>query len=201
MWIVYLIWDVVGDACYVGKTNDMKKRWREHVNAAKRGRHTLLARALAKAMKHNEARFDYSVLSEHISEEEAFAVERFWIEKFELNALRHSGGCGLNMTDGGEGRSGYTMPGSSRTKISNSLKNHPVSSEVRAILRAKQLGTARHFTEEHCTNLKANVHNRRIDDVSLHEIKVERSKGTSTRDLAIRFGVTERTIRRRLKEG
>jgi len=197
-WYVYLVGDIASEYRYIGKTNAVCKRWREHVNASNRGSTGLLARALRKATLTNEYRFVFTVLSEHETEQVAFQTERFWISEFKTNRSRYPDNHGLNMTDGGEGCSGRVVSDATRAKISNSLKGHVVSMATRERLKLVQLGSKREFSTEHRAKLKEVVHNRVMDEnaiVTLHELKMN---GTSNAECAIIFGVSERTIRRTL---
>lgn len=105
-WFVYLIWSVINDKRYVGKTYDCSKRWKKHLASAKSNARTLLARNLYRSKKTNITEFTITQIGEFQTEQEAFEAEMFWIAKFECNRCRFQNGSGLNLTDGGEGISG-----------------------------------------------------------------------------------------------
>lgn len=198
-WFVYLIWDVVSERRYFGKTNDVAKRWREHNNESIRSSNRLLTRALRKAFNENECRFVYSVLSEHQTEQEALKTEQFWIDMFKSNACRYPNVHGLNMTDGGEGCSGRVVSDATRKKTSNSLKGHAVSEQTRKRLREAQLGNTRHFTASHRASLKKAAR-RKLDDEALVLMFELKQNGVANSELAVRFNVSERTIRKKLSK-
>ena len=104
------------------------------------------------------------------------------------------------MTDGGEGCKGHVPSIAQRLKTSMSLKGHCVSQETRQRLRESQLGNKRYFSDIHRAKLKIKVHNRRIDDEIVTKLRHEHKNGVPDAVLAARYGVSERTIRRRRKE-
>jgi group I intron endonuclease len=92
---VYLLQNAKTGAVYVGKANDVEKRWREHVNAALDGRRWPICRAIR---KYGADSFTHFVVEEWPAETEALDAER------ELIAyLRWLGASLYNATDGGEG--------------------------------------------------------------------------------------------------
>jgi len=93
--VVYVITNRVNGKRYVGKTIHQTTRWATHVRAAfTSGSQYAIHRAIR---KHGKENFDFQVVSEHATEEEAFIEETRLIR--ELNTTK----LGYNMNEGGKG--------------------------------------------------------------------------------------------------
>jgi len=85
---------------------------------------------------------DFQILEEFASENDATEAETFWIAAF-----RSYGATLLNMTDGGEGSTGWIATAETRLKMIESSKTRrPVSEKTRQRMSAAQKG--RTFTPE-----------------------------------------------------
>jgi len=88
------------------------------------------------------------ILRDNLSEEEAFAHEKYLIEFYGRKDL--GTGILINMSDGGEGDSGYKHSEERREKMSKAMKGRPKSEEwkarMREIMKGKNVGKVR--TEE-----------------------------------------------------
>lgn len=104
---VYLLRRPDGRPCYVGKGRG--RRWRRH---AKQATNPHLANIYAKAGGELPA----EKLAEGLSESEAFALEMSMIAAIG----REPNGPLVNMTDGGEGPSGFRFSAASRAKMAQS---------------------------------------------------------------------------------
>lgn len=104
MYCIYKATNKIDGKVYVGKTNNLPKRKREHFNDT-RNLH-LFSRALRKYGNDN---FDWEVL-EHSLEtlEEANERERYWIKK-NRSYFRWKNANGYNMTKGGDGGSCWNI--------------------------------------------------------------------------------------------
>ena len=82
------------------------------------------------------------ILRDNLSEEEAFAHEKYLIEFYGRKDL--GTGILINMSDGGEGDSGYKHSEERREKMSKALKGRPKSEEWKArmkeIMKGKNKG-------------------------------------------------------------
>ena len=95
---IYIIENKLNGECYVGKTNDVERRWKKHRSNARSGS-THLSRAMR---KHGIENFEIRVVDEHDDEMYALqTLEPMWIQR-----LRESGVGLYNMTEGGEGTVG-----------------------------------------------------------------------------------------------
>ena len=85
------------------------------------------------------------ILKDNLTEEEAFTHEKFLIEKYGRKDL--GTGILINMSEGGEGDTGYKHSEERRNKISQSTKGRPKSEEwkakMREIMKGKNKGKKR----------------------------------------------------------
>ncbi len=115
---------------YVGKTNNLKVRIRRHIMDAENSRyhvhlwiHSLIARHLKPIVR---------VLQICYSDANALQAEVEWI-----SIMRASGNDLCNLTDGGEGGSGYKPTPEILRRQSQALMGHSVSHEFRLNLSRK----------------------------------------------------------------
>lgn len=131
---VYLITNRVNGRRYVGKTNATALvRWQQHVKNARselRGGCRFLNRAIR---KYGAESFSIETIETCATEGDAFAAERFWIAWYETKSPR-----GYNLTDGGEGRSGYVMPAEIVARVAAQNRGRTASLETRAKMTAAQ---------------------------------------------------------------
>lgn len=103
MWYVYLITNKVNGKRYVGKADDIAKRWLSHVRGSNGD--TLVTRAIR---KYGKEQFEVTMLGAPYEQESAsLEAEVRWIAELRTNVVRHGVDAGYNQTDGGEGSSGY----------------------------------------------------------------------------------------------
>lgn len=104
MFYIYKITNIINNKIYIGKTNDVERRWKEHLKIAKAGekdkRYSYLHASINKYSKEN---FIKTILNVFDSENDAFQAEKSFIKQ--LNAMNRK--IGMNLTEGGEGSSGY----------------------------------------------------------------------------------------------
>ena len=105
--------------CYIGLTNrTIKQRWKEHYYHAKAGDTRRLYNALRKYNMVDT--FQMIVIDTAETEEELCEKE---IAHIEIHNSHYNRGNGYNMTDGGEGISGYEYTEEDRRKNSEVKKN------------------------------------------------------------------------------
>mgnify|MGYP001170144436 CR=1 FL=1 len=121
--IIYLITNKVNGKKYVGKTSrDLDCRWREHQLAAKKEEPDFY---IARSIKHHGAEnFTVKVIEECDSEKALAEAEIAWIAK-----LSTHGPAGYNLTDGGEGLSGWVATEEARRNMSEASKNRAPPTE------------------------------------------------------------------------
>lgn len=130
---VYIISsNITGKICYVGKTNNLKRRWKEHRMAVASVSPCPLYRALR---KYGVEAFKFEPLATYTTEEIALDNEVALIR-----SLRESGVKLYNLTDGGEGLSGFSPSAETRAKLSAIFKGRKFSPETLARMSAGQKG-------------------------------------------------------------
>ena len=148
---VYKITNNNNGKYYIGKTNDLEKRWYNHVYCALVNKeNTYFYNAIR---KYGAANFTIEQIEECKTEEIVLEREIFWIN--ELHANKRN--IGYNMTDGGDGMSGFIHSEESKQKqrekmlgrkhspehnkkISESNKGKIVSQEVKDKISKANLG-------------------------------------------------------------
>jgi group I intron endonuclease len=107
MFYVYSITNKINGKIYIGKATDLQSRWAAHLATAKRPtyeKHYLIHRAIA---KYGEDNFSFTEIESLNSEQESLDREMFWIAQYKSNVCRYGSNYGYNLTDGGDGSSGY----------------------------------------------------------------------------------------------
>lgn len=112
---VYRITNTINHKVYIGKSVDPKSRFATHKYTAgsnsKSYKQLLLHKSIKKYGKEN---FSMEILGEYDSEELSFEYEKYFISTHKSNIINF----GYNMTDGGEGASGWIMPEKTKLKLS-----------------------------------------------------------------------------------
>ncbi len=147
IYLVYLISHPNSKHFYIGKTNDLKVRTNKHLEDSIRKNKTFIHQWL---QKYPEPVIE--ILEENIDEETAFLYERMYISLFRSWNLSL-----MNMTNGGDGASGYRHTDETKAKISKIHKGLVYSEESRKLMSEKRKGEkhwlyGKHFTEEHKLN-------------------------------------------------
>lgn len=117
-WSVYMHINKTNNKKYVGITSRTPNvRW-QNGTAYKRNPHFNSA-----IEKYGWDNFEHIVLHENLSKKDACNYEKYYIKKFNLKDNKY----GYNMTDGGEGTSGYVYTEEQREqcRINNSGSNNP----------------------------------------------------------------------------
>jgi group I intron endonuclease len=125
---VYVITNLLNQKSYVGKANNPKKRWRNHVfNSKSEHPRSVIASALK---KHGVGNFTFEVVAEFSSEDDALVAEKHWISRLHSNQQSF----GYNLDAGGHG--GKTLTPETRQKISRALMGRKKSDNHRASMSA-----------------------------------------------------------------
>lgn len=123
---VYKITNRINNKIYIGKTCNKNpfNRWARHLNTAKyktTTNHTyqLVHKAINKYGKEN---FTFEVIERCDVEETGLERERFWIEYYKSNVYKYGNEFGYNLTEGGDGSSGFKHSEDSKLKMSQTRK-------------------------------------------------------------------------------
>lgn len=132
---IYRIINIVNGKFYLGSSNDLRKRKREHIWALRKGAH--INDYLQKAFnKYGEKNFIFEVLEYVNNESDLRKIEQYYLDLLKpcdcsigYNLCEDSRGGGLS----GENNPNYQKPMSNEQKlaISKTLKGHLVSDETR----------------------------------------------------------------------
>lgn len=110
----YKITNLLNGKIYIGKAVDVNERWRKHKVAAVRqdsNDYSYLHRAMNKYGFDN---FKIEIIAEFQTEKESLDAETRFIKSFNSNSRE----VGYNLTEGGEGSSGFRHTPESRQKMS-----------------------------------------------------------------------------------
>ncbi|KKK56525.1 hypothetical protein LCGC14_3063640 [marine sediment metagenome] len=130
---VYLYLTPNGIPFYVGKGSEDRYKVRGHLG--KNSPNPFLKRKIRKVSAKN---VKIHFLHKNISEEEVFYWERYWIKYIGRRDKKEGSLC--NLTDGGEGPSGYMHTDEAKQKMSDVFKGRIISDETRQKMGAAQKG-------------------------------------------------------------
>jgi len=139
---IYLIHNIKNNKVYVGKTDDINRRWREHcsiANSTNKSPKYLIGRAIAKYGVDN---FVISTIQNFDSENVCLEAEKYWIKFFDSQ----NRDLGYNITEGGSGVGGWHPSIETRQKMSFAQ-----TGKTRAFLHRENIGLAR-LGQKHDTN-------------------------------------------------
>ena len=133
MWHIYLIKNLVNNKLYVGKAANVRQRWNVHKSKARQVNFKYpLHHAISKYGIEN---FSITILYSYELEADSLERERQLISQFKID-----GYCLYNITDGGEGTSGWKASDATKKKMSVAA-------------------SGKEFTEEHRRNLSLSKQN------------------------------------------
>jgi group I intron endonuclease len=194
---IYQVINQTNGKIYVGKTNDVHKRWTRHRNypfCKQKDKQNECPKLYGAIRKYGISNFKFEVIGEYNSEEECCQAEVEFIEKF--GSIKN----GYNISAGGDGvSSGVHHPFygkkhtiESRRKISISKigkKMGPASEERKAKISAALIGKAKLHTKGQ--NNPAS----KLKEDDVRSIRTLISKGETISDVAKLFQVSFTAIK------
>jgi len=146
--VIYKITNNINGKVYIGQTTKkLYERIKEHIYNSKRNSQYAIHKAIR---KYGENNFNWEIIDTATNRDELNDKEVYWIGKYKSNSH-----LGYNMTDGGDGISGYKMSNEAKKKMSKSKigkyssGNHPRAKSV------IQLSTSGEFIGEFATSKDA----------------------------------------------
>ncbi len=115
---VYKITNLINNKIYIGKTYDPYGRWQSHLNTAKHkfsNTYSYIHKAINKYEKEN---FSFEIIFETNSEEESLSKEKEFILQYNSKNSKF----GYNLTDGGDGISGFKYSDEQKLALSTRMK-------------------------------------------------------------------------------
>lgn len=101
MFSLYLLTSNIDDNCYIGITNNIKRRYEQHIKYCKNKRY-YNARWINKVIDNN-GQIDMKIISDNLSENEAIYYEKLFIKIYK--------GIGIKLTNISEGGKGFSHKG------------------------------------------------------------------------------------------
>ena len=118
MFFVYIITNLINNKIYIGKCNNIKKRWNAHKTAAKRKAVNDFSYLHQSMLKYGFENFKIEPIEQFESEKAALSAEMYYIKLYNTR----DDSVGYNLTDGGDGSSGYKHTGESKKIMSECKK-------------------------------------------------------------------------------
>jgi len=143
MFYIYKITNLINSKSYIGKTNNLQLRWKSHRNEAKLQRKKY---PLYLAMnKYGIDNFSIEKIEELDDETFCFDREKYWIEYYRTNISKYGNQFGYNLTEGGEGVSGYvyTIAQKEIRSVSKMGMKNPFFGRRHSVLSKKQISNSR----------------------------------------------------------
>lgn len=139
-YVIYCIKNKINQKMYIGYTSKgIDVRWKQHVSCALNDGCFLLQKAIRKYGATDDV-WEKTILVSIVTDDYNLIKEKekYFIKKFNTNAL--NGGIGYNMTNGGDGFSGYHHSKETLQRISQKLKGKKRSSEAKENIRKSAIG-------------------------------------------------------------
>jgi len=188
---VYQFYCLGNNKKYIGITRNIKQRLRNHKNCkSEPTKYLYNARN-----KYGWDSFEFKVLKEFKTIDEATEAEKYYIEKY--NTIRPNG---MNMTLGGDGSCGYQYSDEQRKKISDANKGKKPSTETKKKMSLARKGKAgtKHtkLFKKKMSDMRNGSNNpaSKLNEGQVIKIRSEYNKNISYRELGDKYNVGAGTI-------
>jgi group I intron endonuclease len=142
MFCVYIIHNIINNKIYVGKTDNLKRRWAAHCSVANSKVLTNKQPISLAIAKYGIESFTISIIQNFMDETVCLDAEKYWIKFY--NSLNNK--FGYNLTEGGEGISGWRHTPESKKKMSQSHQGKLRSPQHKSAIKKARTGT-KHLRE------------------------------------------------------
>ena|ERR1035437_5672421 len=196
---IYTIHNILNNKIYVGKTNNIKKRWARHVSNAF-SKNNLVKKHIHYAIsKYGLDNFVFSIIQSFNNEIDCLLAEIYWIKYF--NSMNRD--LGYNLTEGGGGSSGFKLSQETKDKISKAKLGTKATEFTKKIMSDKRKGHKNNFYgKKHTqkTKIKNSGENSKSAKLILQEvieiIDLFKCKNFSQKQIAIIYGISQSQISR-----
>lgn len=145
---VYMIKCLINGKVYIGKSNDVKRRWREHKSRLKRNNHEN-EKLQHDWNKYGEDNFEFKLIENYDNEEFGIELEKKYINEYKSCDLNF----GYNMTLG-KGENRGEIPTEETKK---KLKGHKVSEETKKKISESNIGNKNALGYKHTEESKKKI--------------------------------------------
>ena len=145
---VYMIKCLINGKVYIGKSNDVKRRWREHKSRLKRNNHEN-EKLQYDWNKYGEDNFEFKLIENYDNEEFGIELEKKYINEYKSCDLNF----GYNMTLG-KGENRGEIPTEETKK---KLKGHEVSEETKKKISESNIGNKNALGYKHTEESKKKI--------------------------------------------
>lgn len=187
---IYKLLHPLSNKIYIGKTYDIKKRFSHHLSEKRINKRTSWIKSLKK--KYNDIPFIEIIQDNIVGEDWANSYEKCWIEYYRKNYGRE---LILNMTDGGDGQTGFKFTKEQKIKMSISHKGHK---PINGFKKGQRPNIATEFKKGQIPlNSFSKGHkpkNRRFSEMDILNIYKLYSEGFSFRKLSKQFKIDHSCI-------
>lgn len=163
MGIVYKVLNKTNGKVYIGQTvQKLLRRWNSHISRMNNGSQTYIHNAMRKYGVDN---FEITEVFSHPAKLWLDRAEKFWIELFKSNQKEF----GYNLTDGGEGTTGWVPSEEWRAKRSKYMTGRKPTDETKEKLSLALTG--RKFTKESIEKRSASRRGKKLSPESVENIR------------------------------
>lgn len=185
----YIIENLITGRVYIGWTNSGKARWSRHKMIARKGPDSQEFSYVHRSIrKRGSEYFSFTLIEAYATDLEAIQGEIFWISE-----MKQYGIPLYNLTDGGDGISGYKFSDEQRKVRNQKIKNYWANNDH------PLLGTHPSAETKLLFSGSQNPHHILNEEQAL-QIRVEYAhSGISQRELGRKYGVSRTTIQNIVK--
>lgn len=191
MFFVYKITNKINNKVYIGKSKDPLKRFRIHLKIAKGGKEKYPRKFQAihaAIVKYGIYNFYFEIIKELETESESFDFEMKTILELKENKIPN-----YNLSDGGEGNSGWHHTDEAKKKMSIARRGKKFTTEHKLALSMAQSGELHSQYGKH-QSIEWKENKGKLTAIEIAIIKKLLQEGIAGRKLAKLYNVSEATI-------